>query len=67
MQLELWMIDGELRLTYWDSMHGKDRFFILNPDGTAIESKLVGPEFTDERTPINLYEALRAMVEGAAE
>lgn len=59
MELELlrWG-DGTIRLYFEDYLEGKDRVFILWPDGTAAEDN-------DELTPVNLVLALRAMIEEA--
>jgi hypothetical protein len=64
MELELgtWG-DGTTRLSYWDSMHGLDRHFVLNPDGTAVEAKTDDEGENETLEPINLVAVLRAMVE----
>ena len=57
MQLELlkWG-DGSIRLTFWDTMHGKDVVFILDEDGSAYV------EQEDEtRTAVDLALELRKM------
>lgn len=57
MELELlrWG-DGTIRLTYWDSIDGKDRIFILTADGQAFEE-----DADDVRHPVNLVTELHTM------
>ena len=35
LELTRWGRDGNIRLAYWDSLHGDDVVFLLNEDGTC--------------------------------
>jgi hypothetical protein len=71
MELELsdWG-DGSVRLTFWDSMHGDDRVFVLLEDGTAakaIQTEIAGEvegefDYIEHFEPCNLVWALRALL-----
>lgn len=37
--------DGSLRLAFWDSFHGEDRIYRLDPDGTIWR---LSPDLTEE-------------------
>lgn len=63
MELELsqWG-DESVRLSFEDYLHGEDRTFVLNADGTAARA-----EYQDDGSeilmPVNLVEALRELLE----
>jgi len=55
--------DGTTRLSYWDSMHGLDRHFVPNPDGTAGESKTDDEGENETFAPVDLIAELRKMAQ----
>ena len=57
LELSAWG-DGTIRLSFWDSDHGLDQIYILGDDGQAYTE-----DEKDERTPVDLIAALRALVE----
>lgn len=63
MELELltWG-DGTIRLSFWDSLHGQDRIFILEADGRAYEA-----DEADTRTSVDLVLELRKMAMSESE
>lgn len=52
--------DGTTRLSFWDSLHGEDRIFILKPDGTAEEEVTIGDR--DEVQSVNLVTELLGLL-----
>lgn len=68
MELGTWG-DGTIRLAFWDSMHGDDRIFILNEDGTVGQHTYVYESEDDEEgrevvTPVDLVAKLRELATG---
>lgn len=63
MELELYqqLGDGSIRLSYEDYMHGKDRMFVLLPDGTAREA-VDDDDGYEVLTPIHIVLVLRAIL-----
>ena len=36
--------DGTTRLSFWDSLHGRDKHFVLREDGRVFEAQPNGPD-----------------------
>ena len=62
MELELarWG-DDLIRITYWNSMTGEDRVFLLNTDGT-VDEEIFMNENTRTPVSVNLCEKLRELI-----
>jgi hypothetical protein len=60
--------NGDICLTYWDSLHGHDVNFVINPDGTVdlkdyVDDPTAEDELAERRTPVTLGLALIALLE----
>lgn len=56
--------DDSLRLAFWDSLHGEDEIYRLDPDGTIWKS-VAHPDNTEEGElweQVNLHDELRAVL-----
>lgn len=63
-RFDLWRYpDGSLHLNYEDSLHGRDVYLIVNPDGTLTHDSL-DDDGDDVLVPVgNLYEFLSELWE----
>lgn len=52
--------DGTIRLSFWDSLHGSVRDFILGEDGRAY-IEIEQSDGTEIREPVDLIAELRKM------
>lgn len=63
MELGTWG-DGTIRLAFWDRMHGDDRIFILNEDGTTSQSSGDDEAGEEVVTSVDLVAKLRELAMG---
>ena len=58
--------DHTIRLSHWDSLHGVDKIYILNKDGTVDVEWADSEDEKVYRHPVNLVQELRELALAAA-